>query len=153
MKWIKKLFRRKGIRIPHSLFGELRFVPPRKTTPGFWEGEMIIMNMSEGLRLEIIAPISGPVQKQEEFLRSVVENFEMLIKAIHPFMKAAFEDAFGKAYPESFKDEFSWSNLTIPEAGERTNAWDLSFECKTSSKHLFTVYFDNGAPVQATIQK
>lgn len=151
MKWLKNIFRKKGIRIPHSLFGELQFIPPRKTTPGYWEGEMVIMNMTEGLQLQIIAPISGPVVGHENFLRMLVEDFDSLTKAIHPFLKAAFEDATGKAYPEVFRNEFTWTHLTVPEEGNRTHPWDLTFTCK-SSEDLFTIYFDKGAPVQASIQ-
>jgi|GEM_PF-5226790 len=152
MKWLKNIFRKKGIRIPHSLFGELQFIPPRKTNPGYWEGEMVIMNMTEGLQLQIVAPISGPVAAQEDFLRLIVENFDSLTKSIQPFLKAAFEDATGNTYPEVFRNEFIWSHLSIPEAGERTNPWDISFTCKSNSKHIFTIYFDKGSPFQATIQ-
>ena len=127
-------------------------MPPRKTPPGYWEGEMVVMNMTENLKLKIIAPISGPAAAQEGFLRMIVENFDSLTKAVQPFLKAAFEDVTGQTYPEVFRNEFIWTHLSIPEEGERTNQWDISFTCKSGNQHLFTIYFDKGNPVQAISQ-
>jgi hypothetical protein len=93
-----------------------------------------------------------PTEKQRQFLRSIVSNYDNLIeKAISIISTtAARSDLKEKTIS---KTQLQPVSLIIPQVDTGTFRWDMTFEVTSLKNAFIIVYFDQFTPLSTMIEK
>jgi hypothetical protein len=130
--------------LDHPYFGRLICMG------GYWEGELVVSGVPEKVGLVIPAPEAGPADAQAAFCRTLLRDLDGLFSRCRPVFEGDFEGWINKAFPADWRTEFSLVGLGLPEGGDESKPWDVSYFVD-SANHYFTAYLEGGRPSYLTI--
>jgi hypothetical protein len=150
MSFLRRLFfGRDPQELLHPVFGKLLLIPTKKGA--YWEGEPIFDGQSVGLAIETIEG-SPPSEAQVQFFQRTISDLDAAFNLASPLLVPEYERWVRAKFPDQWGKAFKFSSMAVPLGGVVTNPWELSYECLTDkSGKLFTCYFEDGKPVNASI--
>ena len=150
MSFIRRLFfGRDQQELQHPVFGKLLLIPAKKGA--YWEGEPAINGESVGLAIDTTEG-SPPSEAQVQFFQRTIADLDTAFNLASPLLVPEYEKWIRAKFPDHWRKAFKLSSMAVPLCGLVTHPWELSYECITDkSGKLFTCYFEDGRPVNVSI--
>ncbi len=123
----------------HPLFGPLSYSKEKFNGMQFWCGESIFDG--HPITLKIYTEGARPSSDQEEFLRTKMDNLQLLVDRSADLVKSHFEIWCEKDYAEHFLKEFMCIELHVPQ-WTISNFWQITFAMRENTDFVFTISFD-----------
>lgn len=137
---LKGLFRPAAVEpdLVHPLFGNM-MAEVCGDEDDFWQSEIVFKPLNCDIYVNVLAGSEGPSDAQSEFYEHFVQNYQLDFELVAPALIKEYEEWFQKKLEGTFSDNFEFSGLLIPKNGDRSNPWDLSFDCLADKfGHMFT---------------
>jgi hypothetical protein len=131
--------------IQHPVFGRMEATLVNEDGSYFWETPEPIPTSKGPISVFLDAPATGPNQAQVELWNWIYDNQKELREAAEPIMKATLTE-FGL---QALLEKLSWTSVGLSPDGERSGAWDVSFEFPNGP--IFTANFKGGVPTSVSV--
>lgn len=145
----RMLFGKPPRRIEHPVFGEALLMPAKYGS--YWEVETEVAGQPFTIAIETTDE-QEPSRAQVDFFNRYANNSDLAFRRAALLLVPEYEKWVREPFPDSWREAFKFTSMSIPVAGDEQNPWDLSFECiKDRDGHLFTCSFRNGAAVELQV--
>lgn len=126
--------------IDDEFFGRMVYMRMPKGRVSYWEAQRPFAPIGREIELFIDAPSpeQPPDETQRQFFMDLESGYGEIADAIDPALRLVFEEWTRKPLEASFTEEFTLTSFAIPRA-PLVSPWEMSFDSKSDSNHLFTV--------------
>lgn len=123
-----------------------------KTKSGaYWEAEPQLDGRAINVGIET-SNGEEPTSAQVQFYQDVTRDLAAAFARAAPALVPRYQEWVGQPLPSDWRSAFKFVGLSIPLNGDDKNPWDISFDCLTDRRgHMFTCYFENGNPVEVSV--
>lgn len=135
--------------IVHPYFGPMNFEPELPGFPSYWECWELKPTKQGGISVLVNGGSSGPTDTQVEFFEHVCSSIERIQADLAPFLEERYYSTWARHL--NHRTPLTWCGVTIPQNGDPNSQWELNFETNDRSGHMLTVSFENGKPVDASV--
>jgi len=93
-----------------------------------------------------------PTDKQKQFFKSVLDNYNSLVKKIAPVVSAAINETDYKD-KKIGKSQLQLVSLMVPQVDTEEFNWDITFKATSLKKVFIIVCMDRLTPLSSMIEK
>ena len=135
----------------HPYFGEIVFYGFKDQGKCYWECEVECEGNKVFVGIES-PDESQPSDEHVEFTKKVILDLDSAFSLAAPLLIPEFEKWYNQAFPEVWRDAFTFTGMVVPSGAKETNDWELTFESlKDPNQHSFTCYFREAKPSHITV--
>lgn len=143
---LKGYFKPKAVEpdLVHPLFGNM-MSEACGDEDDFWQSEIAFEPLNCEICINVLADSEGPNDRQSDFFKLFVKNYPGHFDFVAPALIKEYEDWFQEKLKGDFLTNFTFVGITIPRNGDKSKAWELSFDCLADKHgHMFTVEIEDG---------
>lgn len=135
----------------HEFFGPMVLFATKKPTGSYWEAELDCEGRLISVAIES-PKREEPSEAQVQFAKKITSNIDETFARTSSILVPEFEKWHQLDCPTNWRDALTFVGFSIPEDGDESHTWEVSFESLTDkSGHQLTCYFEKGSPSYVTI--
>jgi hypothetical protein len=129
-------------------FGRLVYMKMPKGKVSYWEAKRAFAPTGGEVELFIDAPApeQPPDAVEREFFAAVERRYPELMSAVEPVLRSAYEGWRDEPLPGAVDEEFTLGSFSIPHAPMADARWEMSFDSRSDSEHLFSIEMEGETP-------